>query len=160
MPHTYTSLLLHCVFATKHRRASIPSSLRPRLWAYIGGIAHEHGWKALAIGGTADHLHILLSLPPTQVPADAIRDIKSGSSRWMHKTAAQPFFAWQEAYGAFSIGHSQLQATIAYIDAQEEHHKKRGFQAEFLAILNKHHIIPDQRDGFEVDDSTSPEGDC
>lgn len=148
MPPTFSSLLFHCVFSTKDRKAAIGAEIQPRLWAYIGGIAREHGMIALAVGGTSDHAHVLLSLPPTLEMANAMRQIKAGSSRWMHETAGEPEFAWQEGYGAFSIGKSQVAATVGYIRSQREHHAKRDFQAEFLAILRKHGIAQDEPYGF------------
>jgi REP element-mobilizing transposase RayT len=96
--------------------------------------------KALAVGGTDDHVHILLSLPSSVAIAKAMREIKSASSRWMHETCDLPAFEWQEGYGAFSVGWSQVDATLAYIAGQKEHHQKRDFQAEFVAILKKHRI--------------------
>lgn len=123
----------------------IAVELQPRLWNYIGGIAREHGMVALAVGGTADHVHVLLSLPATMDAAKAMRSIKAGSSRWVHETAGVREFAWQEAYGAFSIGRSQIAATVACIEGQQEHHRKRDFQTEFLAILKKHEIEYDPR---------------
>ena len=96
--------------------------------------------KALAIGGTDDHAHLLLSLPPSHSIATAMREIKSGSSRWMHETPNLPQFGWQEGYGAFSIGQAQIETTVAYIAKQNDHHCKQDFQAEFLAFLKKHRI--------------------
>jgi REP element-mobilizing transposase RayT len=145
MAHTYSSLLFHCVFSTKERRLLIGPNLKERLWAYIGGIAREHGMVALSVGGTGDHVHILLSLPGTLALATAMREIKSGSSHWMRERMGIQDFAWQEGYGAFSIGSAQIAATAAYIAVQEEHHKKRDFQAEFLAILKKQGIEYDPR---------------
>jgi REP element-mobilizing transposase RayT len=104
MAHTCCSLLFHCVFSTKERRKIIPEELQERLWAYMGGIAREHGMKALAVGGMEDHVHILLSLPSTKTVANAMREIKAGSSGWMHETCNIQAFEWQEGYGAFSIG--------------------------------------------------------
>ena len=141
MPHTYSSLLFHCVFSTRERQKSIAPEIQSRLWAYMGGIAREHQMKALAAGGTEDHAHLLLSLPPTI--STAMREIKSGSSRWMHETANLPQFRWQEAYGAFSIGQAQIETTVAYIANQNEHHRKQDFQTEFLSFLKKHHIEHD-----------------
>ena len=140
MAHTYCSSLFHCVFSTKERRGVIGPAVQPRLWAYMGGIAKEHQMKALAVGGTEDHAHLLLSLPPSMSVSTAMREIKSGSSRWMHETANLPQFAWQECYSAFSIGQSQIDTTVAYITKQNEHHRSRDFQAEFLSFLKKHHI--------------------
>jgi REP element-mobilizing transposase RayT len=140
MGHSYCSSLYHCIFSTKERRKIITPEVRDRLWAYIGGVARKHGMTALAVGGTDDHAHLLIMIPATATVATAMRDIKSGSARWMHETCAITQFAWQEGYGAFSIGHSQIEATIRYIAAQEGHHRKRDFQAEFLTILRKHHM--------------------
>jgi REP element-mobilizing transposase RayT len=145
MPHTYCSALFHCVFSTKERRKIISPSLQLRLGAYISSLAREHGMKALAVGGMDDHVHLLLSLPSAMPIANAMREIKSGSSYWMRKTCDQPDFAWQEGYGAFSIGRNQVGSTLTYIAEQNEHHKKRDFRAEFLAFLKKHEIEYDPR---------------
>ena len=99
--------------------------------------------KALAIGGMADHAHLLLTLPSSLAVAIAMREIKSGSSHWMHVEGNLSSFEWQEGYGAFSIGWAQVETTVTYILGQEEHHRKRDFQAEFLAILKKHRIAYD-----------------
>jgi len=148
MSHSYSSLLFHCVFSTKDRRQAIEPELQPRLGAYIAGIAREHGFRALAVGGVEDHVHLLLALPANLDLARAMRTIKSGSSRWMHVTAGEKGFSWQEGYGAFSIGRSQVSATLAYIAGQREHHRKRDFQAEFAAILKMHGIAYDERSVF------------
>jgi putative transposase len=140
MGHTYISCLTHCVFSTKERRNLIPTELQAQLWAYIGGIARQHGMKALAVGGTENHVHLLLSLPATMPVAKAMQVIKACSSKWMRETCVQSGFAWQEAYGAFSIGASQVTAATAYIRSQSEHHRKRDFQAEFLAFLKKNNL--------------------
>ena len=145
MPHTYCSALFHCVFSTKQRRKIIAPDVQSRLWPYMGGIAREHKMKALAVGGTDDHIHLLLSLPSSLPVAKAMREIKSASSHWMHETCGLRGFEWQEGYGAFSIGWSQVETTLAYIAGQEEHHRKRDFQAEFVAILKKHRIEYDPR---------------
>ena len=145
MAHTYCSALFHCVFSTKERRPYLSDEIQERLWAYMGGIARENGARALAVGGTDDHVHLLLALPSTMPVATALREIKRGSSLWIHETCKRPDFAWQEGYGAFSIGEAQVKPTIAYIANQREHHRKRDFQAEFLAILDKHGMEYDLR---------------
>ena len=139
MSHTYISGLVHCVFSTKLRRNLISSEIQPELWAFLGGIARKHGFKALMVGGTENHVHILLSLPATIPLAKAVQLLKGGSSRWMNEKHTRDF-AWQEGYGAFTVGISQRDDTIAYIRAQEEHHRKRSFEEEFLAFLKKHGV--------------------
>ena len=146
MAHSYTSCFVHTVFSTKDRRKSITAELKERLWPYVGGIAKQDGMRALAIGGTRDYVHILLSLPATVSVAKALQLIKGGSSKWVHETfPSGGDFAWQEGYGAFSIGISRVDETVAYINAQDEHHRTRSFQEEFLAFLKKHGVEYDER---------------
>lgn len=140
MSHTYCCVLFHCVFSNKERRKIISPEIQPRLWAYVGGVARRREMKALGVGGTDDHVHLLLSLPSSLPIAKAMREIKSESSRWVREDSGIANFEWQEGYGAFSIGWSQVNATLAYIANQKEHHRKRDYQAEFIAFLKKHHI--------------------
>jgi REP element-mobilizing transposase RayT len=137
---------MHCVFSTRQRHKTIDPDLQQRLWPFIGGIARENSMKALAIGGTKDHVHLLLSMPATIPIAKAIQLIKGGSSKWIHETfKAHRDFAWQEGYGAFSVSISHVEATIRYIQNQEEHHLKKTFEEEFLTFLKKHGIEYDER---------------
>ena len=146
MSHTFVNALFHCVFSTKQRRPFIEPALRERLWPMMGGIAREQGLKALAIGGVEDHIHLLLSLSSTVSLAQALQMIKGVSSKWVHDIFPEHrLFAWQEGYGAFSIGVSQIDATRAYIQSQPEHHRKTTFQEEFRAFLKKHGIEYDER---------------
>ena len=139
MSHTYVSELIHCVFSTKERRNTISQELQPRLWAYLGGIARKNGFVALAIGGTENHVHILLSLAASMPLAKAVQLLKGGSSKWVHDGGTKDF-GWQDGYGAFTLSVSHKESTIAYIKSQPEHHAKRSFEEEFLAILKKHGI--------------------
>jgi putative transposase len=117
-----------------------------RLWPYLGGVAKQNHMKALAIGGAADHVHILLSLPATLSVAKGIQLLKGNSSKWIHETFPKMrSFAWQEGYGAFSIGISGADATMAYIRNQAEHHRTRSFREEFMTMLRRH--------GFDYDES-------
>ncbi len=146
MAHSYICVYIHYVFSTKNRQKFITPELEKRLWAYMGGIARENKMKALAIGGVEDHVHVLLSLPSTLSIAKAIQLIKGGSSTWVSKTFPEfKDFEWQEGYGAFSVSVSHIERTIAYINNQKEHHKKRTFQEEYLAFFKKHGIQYDER---------------
>lgn len=146
MPQSFCSSLFHCVFSTKNRRRLITPTLQEHLWPYLGGIARKNRMKALAVGGIEDHIHIMLSLPSTMDVAKACQLIKGGSSKWIHDTFPEhQDFAWQFGYGAFSIGISQVDDTIAYINSQREHHRRRTFQEGFLAFLKKHEIEYDPR---------------
>ena len=120
--------------------------MRERLWPYLGGIARQNQTKTLAIGGASEHVHILLSLPETLSVAKAMQLLKGNSSKWIRETFPKlHFFAWQEGYAAFSIGVSAVNATVAYIRNQTEHHRTRSFREECVAMLKKH--------GFAYDES-------
>jgi REP element-mobilizing transposase RayT len=143
---SYVCTYAHCVFSTKERRPFITPELRERLWPYLGGIARENGIKAVSIGGVADHVHLLLSLPATMPIAKAMQLIKGGSSKWVHETfPEQRLFAWQTKYGAFSVSVSQVDKIVRYIENQEAHHRKMTFQGEFIALLKKHGMNYDER---------------
>ena len=102
--------------------------------------------KTLAIGGVEDHVHVLLSLPSTMAIAKAMQLLKGGSSLWVHETfPSHRGFAWQEGYGAFSLGVSQVERTKGYIAHQAEHHRKTTFKEEFLAFFKKHGMEWDER---------------
>jgi putative transposase len=149
MSHAFVNNLMHCTFSTKERYPFIDSELESRLWPYIGGIARENRMTALAIGGTADHLHALLSLPGMMSFAKAVQLIKGGSSKWIHDTfAGRKKFAWQEGYGAFSVSVSQAPKTIAYINNQKEHHRRKTFEEEFVELLQRHGIDYDSSNIF------------
>jgi putative transposase len=144
--HSFTGCLIHCVWSTKNRVPSLTSELRGRLWPYIGGIAREKKMKALAIGGVADHVHVLISLPATVSVATAIQLLKGNSSKWLHETFPKlRGFQWQAGYGAFSIALSGIEATVSYIHDQERHHRRRTFQEEIEVMLRKHGFSFDKR---------------
>jgi putative transposase len=149
MPHSYSYCLFHCVWSTRARQNAIPPAVQERLWAYLGGVARANEFTALAVGGTQDHVHALLSLPATLPVAKAVQLIKAGSSKWVHDTQPEMRdFAWQEGYGAFSIGTSQVDETVRYIARQAEHHATCGFEEEYVAFLHRHGIEYDARHVF------------
>ncbi len=146
MANSYISLYMHVVFSTKSRQPLISFDVQNRLWAYMGGIARENQMKALSVGGTSDHVHILLSLPATLPVAKAVQLIKGGASKWVHETFRHlQQFAWQEGYGAFSVNVSLLEETMRYINNQPEHHKRKTFQEEYIEFLKRHGIDFDER---------------
>ena len=112
-----------------------------QLFPYLGGIARDRGFKLIKAGGVEDHIHLLVSLPSTLTIAQAIQYLKGGSSKWIHKKFPNlKDFSWQEGYGAFTIGISQLENTINYIERQVEHHKSKSFREELVEILTLHGI--------------------
>jgi REP element-mobilizing transposase RayT len=146
LPQTYTCLHYHLVFSTKHRAPLIAPAIRDRLWQYLGGIVVGEKGIPIQIGGTEDHVHLLVTLRQEPSLADFLRELKTGSSRWVHDTfPAATDFAWQNGYGAFTVSHSMLDVVREYVRNQEEHHKTQSYQDEFRALLRKHGIEFDER---------------
>ena len=141
MAHTFVSLLVHLVFSTKHRENLITPDIEPELFAYISGILKNLGSACLEINGTSNHLHALYSHCKTIALSDLVMEVKKGSSKWI-KTRAPYFhnFAWQEGYGAFTIGQSAVPEVRRYICNQKERHKRRSFEEEFLGLLKKYQV--------------------
>ena len=144
MPHAFTNLLAHVIFSTKERAPLIDAELRPKLHAYLGGIVRELDGTPLSVNGTDDHVHLLLSMPPTISTSDAMRVLKTNSSKWVHDARRKPF-GWQAGYGAFSVSKSNVEAVSRYIAEQEEHHRKVSFKEEFVSFLKRHGVEYDER---------------
>ena len=141
MANTYSSLYFHVTFSTKKRQELITEEFQEHLWRYLGGIAREHKMKALKIGGVEDHVHLLLSLNPTQELSKAIQLLKGASSRWFNETYQRsPHFSWQDGYGAFSVSQSMLDTVSDYIKDQRWHHRQQTFQQEYIGLLQKHEV--------------------
>ena len=143
MPHTYAQNAIHVVFSTKDRAKLLPKDFQPRLWSYAAGICKKEGIFVHAIGGTDDHVHLLIQIPPSLALAKAVGTVKSNSSRWATEEGFP--FAWQQGYAAFSVSASNLPAVVRYIQNQEAHHKKMTFETEFLALLKKHGLDYDPK---------------
>jgi REP element-mobilizing transposase RayT len=146
MAHTYTSLLIHVIFSTSGRTPFPCDAIRLDVHAYLGGILRELDAIPIAIGGTADHVHLLTRLPANLALADCLRIVKTNSSRWVkERWPQQRKFAWQGGYGAFSVSESRRAAVIRYIRDQAQHHRRISFQDEFLALLKNHRVEVDER---------------
>jgi putative transposase len=144
--HTFTNLVVHIIYSTKDRHPHIDTDLRPRLFAYLGGVIRDIGGSPLIVNGTDDHTHQLISLPAARAVAEVVRLVKANSSKWVHETfPAKRGFAWQSGYGAFSVSQSNVDAVRQYIAEQEEHHRTVTFQEEYLAFLRRHGISFDER---------------
>ena len=140
MSHSYSSNRIHLVFSTKNRERRITEELQARLWPYMAGIARNHGFEAIKIGGVEDHAHALLVIPASMPLAKAIQTLKSCSSKWINETNTVRDFSWQEGYGAFSVSASQTDGVVRYIENQRKHHAKRSFEEEFLDLLKRYGV--------------------
>ena len=146
MANTYTSLHYHVIFSTKNRERWIVPEIEQRVWEYIGGIARAHRMTALQVGGIEDHIHALVTAPPTIAPFQIAQFLKGDSSKWIHEEfSALRNFGWQDGYGAFTVSKSNIPAVLQYIQNQREHHRKKTFQEEYLEFLHANNIEYDER---------------
>lgn len=146
MAQTLVSAYFHVVFSTKNRFDFITPEIETELFAYIGGIAKAFDAKLIAAGGTADHVHLLLSVGKNLKLPDLIGAIKRDSSKWIKtKGATLSKFGWQDGYSAFSAGHAQLPVIEKYIARQKEHHRSRLFEDEMRGFYRKYKIEFDEK---------------
>jgi REP element-mobilizing transposase RayT len=146
MPQSLSLVIVHIIFSTKDRFPCLGPSVRSRLHAYLATVARDVGCEAYRVGGTADHVHLAVRLSRTVAIAALVEKLKTSSSKWL-KTQRSELrrFGWQSGYGAFSVSPSELQALIAYIENQQEHHTIRTFQEEYLALLKQCGVPFDER---------------
>jgi REP element-mobilizing transposase RayT len=136
MANTYTQIYIHYVFAVQNRICLIQTKWKDDLFKYMTGIVEKQGHKLLQIGGMPDHVHALVSMSPKQSPSDLMFNVKRSSSLWINDNRfVMGRFSWQEGFGAFTYGKSQIPNVANYIENQENHHKKRNFMEEYLELL-------------------------
>jgi putative transposase len=150
MAHTYSQIYVHIIFAVKNWDALIHPDWEEKLFKYITGIVQNKGQKMLAVNGTQNHIHLFIGVKPDCRISDLVREVKKSSNIYVkeNKFTRVPF-RWQEGFGAFSYADSQLDVVIKYILNQKEHHKKKTFQEEYLAFLEKFKVDYDPRYLFD-----------
>jgi putative transposase len=145
MPQSLFKILAHIVFSTKNRVDLIAPEVEADLFGYMHGIVEHNAAKLIIGNGTANHVHLLVSMPKKIDVPELIGDIKRDSSKWMKTDKGINDFYWQKGYGAFSIGQSQVETVVNYIKRQKEHHQKQDFKNEYRALLHKYEIEYDER---------------
>ena len=145
MPNSFSQLYIHHVSAVKYRESLILPEFEARLHQYIIGIIKESGQIPLQVNGMPDHIHISARLKPSMSPAAIVQKIKGNSSKWINENGwlAQQF-AWQVGGATFSVSESHIEAVRRYIRNQKEHHKKVSFREEYIRLLQRHGINPEQ----------------
>ena len=146
MPQSLSLVLVHLLFSTKDRYPYLAAGVRPSLFSYLATVARNQGHECYRVGGVADHVRLAIRLSRTVTVAALVEELKTSSSKWLKTQSPEHVtFAWQRGYGAFSVGSADSGALLAYIDAQEEHHRTRSFQEEYRAFLAKYGIQFDER---------------
>jgi putative transposase len=145
MPQSLSIVVIHVIFSTKERRPFLDANVRPRLHAYLATVARHAECEAYRVGGVADHVHLAIRLSRTVTIAKLVEELKTSSSKWVKALSPElAAFSWQRGYGCFSVGPSDLDALLAYIDDQENHHRTRTFQDELRMFLKKYGVKYDE----------------
>ena len=146
MPQSLSQLYAHLVFSTKDRVPFLTAEVQDRLFRYLAGALNAQDCPALKVGGHVDHVHLLFRLSKNKVPSRVVGEIKGESSKWVKAEFGElTEFSWQSGYGMFSVSASQVDAVVAYIANQEEHHRTTTFQEEFRKLLAKSGVEFDER---------------
>ena len=146
MANTFTQLRYHCVFSTKDRTPLIVSKIEKQVWAIVAETANRRGMNALRVGGIENHIHILLDIPKTLAVAEALKQLKGGSSHALNTAGLIPGrFAWQDGYSAFTVIASSIPDVVEYVAKQREHHRRRTFEDESAALLEKSGVEYNER---------------
>ncbi len=147
MPQSLDNVLIHIVFSTKNRNPFLSDpKMRKEMHAYLGGTCNNLDCRVIIVGGVADHIHILCKLSRNISIAKLVAEIKRTSSKWIKgKGTMLSKFAWQNGYGVFSVGKSEIERLKIYIANQDEHHKKKRFQDEYRLFLKKYEMEYDER---------------
>jgi putative transposase len=145
MPQSLSKVIVHIIFSTKNREAWLDRAVRPRMHAYVATICRDLNAEALLVGGIADHLHIVTTLPRILSQAGMVETLKKTSSKWIKELDPKyRRFYWQRGYAAFSVSPSQLDSVLEYVKNQEEHHHTRTFQEEYRDFLRKYGVAFDE----------------
>ena len=145
MANSFSQIYIHVTFHVKED-CCIDKPDLPKLYKYISGIVDSEGGMMIAAGGITNHIHLLLTLPRTITVSDYLKKIKSNSSRWLKEQGSQyRAFGWQDGYGVFSVSPSVMDKVVAYINNQEEHHRKHTFRDEMISFLNAYHVQFDEK---------------
>lgn len=141
MANPYSQIYLHVTFSVKNHQPLLSKNWRVELFKYISGITSNKKHILLQVNGVEDHIHLLLCIKPTVVLSDVIRDIKANSSRFINEKGwVKGKFEWQEGFGVFSVGHTQVSTVVNYIRNQEEHHRKKTFKEEYFDFLKEKEV--------------------
>ena len=150
MANTFSQIYIQTVFAVSGRESLIKPAFKEEVYKYMTGIIRNQKQRLVAINGMSDHVHILIGLRPAMALADLIQQIKVDSTHFINKRKLlHGRFNWQEGYGAFSYGHSQLDTIIRYIQNQEKHHVRQSFKSEYMSLLRKFDIGFEEKYVFE-----------
>ena len=119
----YWQLFYHLIWATKRREPLITPAVAPEIYGFLRSKAIGLGATVFAVNGVADHVHMVVAIPPRLAVATFVGQVKGVASAKANKAGliGTPFY-WQEEYGVFSFDAKRLPNFIAYVERQQQHH--------------------------------------
>jgi putative transposase len=146
MAQSLAKIYLHIVFGTKHCQNLIRPEIEKELYKYMAGILKNLDCRAIAIGGIANHVHILNMMSRTISISDMMCILKKDSSKWIKsKGDVYKNFHWQDGYGVFSVNQYGVERVKSYIENQHSHHRKKSFENEYRRFLDSYKIDYDEK---------------
>ena len=150
MANAYTQMYVQLIFVVKFRRASIHKEWKSEFMAVIGNMIKEAGCNTIKVNGVEDHVHCFLRLSSTITIAELCQKVKARSAKWVNESGKLAHrFEWQQGYGAFTYSQSSVPKVIKYIENQEEHHRKKKFQEEYIDFLKDFEVQYDDKYLFQ-----------
>lgn len=134
MPQSLNKVFIHVIFSTKNREPFILSEIQDRLYGYMATLLRNLDCPVIKIGGTNNHVHILMMMSRTHTIADVLRQLKYKTSIWV-RDSLEKAFAWQEGYAVFSVSADRINTIRRYIENQQQHHHKKTFEEECREIF-------------------------
>jgi putative transposase len=150
MANTFSQIYLQFVFAVRGRQSLIQKEHKEELHKYMTSLVRARKAKMLAVHCMPDHTHLFVGFKPSVLIADFVKEIKVQSNEFItNKKWIRGNFNWQDGYGVFSYGHSQIDSVCKYVLNQEAHHKKKTFREEYHEFLEKFAVPYEERFLFE-----------
>lgn len=139
MPHTYTELYYHFVWATREREPLITREVEPHLYRFLRHKCGELGVFVYALNGMADHVHLVASVPPRIALADFMHDLKGASSYFHNEnlTVLETRLYWQKGYGVLTFAKRELPWVVSYVDGQKKRHGDNLLASKLERIVDE-----------------------
>lgn len=137
--HSYSRCWLHLLWTTLDWEPMLTTSVCAKASRFLTSYARRKGIYMKSNSFNPEHVHALIDLPTSKSIEDVMHLLKGSSSHWINEQRLLPGkFSWGPCYGSFSVSHSQVNQVVAYLAAQEGHHRKQTFSQEFETLVKKH----------------------
>ena len=150
MANTFTQTLVHVIFAVDGRDNLLTKEFNNQVYRYLTSFLNKEQAIPHAVHCNLDHVHALITLPPTKNLSRLIGDLKAYSSGYINANGwVEKVFRWQAGYVGISCSPMEREGMIAYVIGQDALHRKWSFKEEYFKLLDESGIVYDEQYGFE-----------